>query len=107
MLSMAMTQDPIDWSYLPYIRPIFQAQQKDPTFCLPPPTSDPLWRSGVDAIDVPLSSTLHLHRWGYPFSETPTRVIMWDIIYGLSIWDVVWDRLTHPNSVSNILCWIV
>jgi len=23
--SMAMTQEPIDWSYLPYIRPIFEA----------------------------------------------------------------------------------
>jgi hypothetical protein len=23
--SMAMTQDPIDWRYLPYIRPIFEA----------------------------------------------------------------------------------
>ena len=24
-ISMAMTQDPIDWRYLPYVRPIFEA----------------------------------------------------------------------------------
>ena len=27
--SMAMTQDPIDWRYLPYIRPIFEAYERE------------------------------------------------------------------------------
>ena len=27
--SMAMTQDPIDWRYLPYIRPIFEAYGRE------------------------------------------------------------------------------
>jgi len=29
---MAMTQEPIDWRYLPYIRPIFQGIPIDNTF---------------------------------------------------------------------------
>ena len=28
-ISMAMTQEPIDWRYLPYIRPIFQAYVRE------------------------------------------------------------------------------
>ena len=29
VFSMAMTQEPIDWRYLPYIRPIFQAYVRE------------------------------------------------------------------------------